>query len=159
VRHEYAAGRQARVQQVEELLVVGLPRVEKHEIESARQPRNYGEAVALHDLHDAVQAGGANVRRCFLGSPRVVLDRNHASAAFARAKAEPDTAVAARRTDLEHRFRAARGDQYAQEPSVFLRHRELTLVGRFDAAKHLLHARGERHRGPDFLRESEDDGQ
>jgi len=120
VRHEYAAGRQAREHQVEELLVVGLPRVEKHEIESAWQPRDHGEGIALHDFDDAVQTGGANIGRCFFRSPRVVLDRNHASAAFARAKAEPDTAVAAGRADFEHRFSAARGDQYTQEPPVFL---------------------------------------
>ena len=145
VRHEYAAGRQAREHQVEELLVVGLPRVEKHEIE-------------------CLAAAESRRRRRLARPPRRRPDRRHEYSTLlpwlAAGHARPQPRVRRfRARQGRARYRCSRWRRRSRAPisrcarrpmragTVFLRHRELTLVGRSDATKHLLHARRERRRG------------
>src|SRR6185436_8255350 len=101
---EEAAGVQPRVDHIEELLVVRLPRIEEDEIESAWQLGNLLERVAMNHLHDVGQAGKTDVVYRFLRALRVVLDRHNASARFSRAETEPDAAVPAGGADLEDRL-------------------------------------------------------
>jgi hypothetical protein len=144
VRDEETAGVETREDEVEELLVIGLPRIEEHEVERALQLGDLFERVGVHHANDVVQAGLPDVGGRLLRALRVVLDRHHLAAALAGSETEPDTAVAARRADLEHRFGAARGDEHAQKPPILLGDRQLALVDGLDGFENRFDLRRER---------------
>src|SRR4029453_18765772 len=142
VGEEEATRVEPRVDDVEEAFVVRLPRVEEHQIEAALKLWNLLERVAVNDAHDVCQSCLLNVCSRFLCALRIVLNRDYVPPRFTSAEAQPDSAVAAGRTDLEHRLRSARRDQHAQESAVFLGHRELSLVGGLDVFEDRLDLRG-----------------
>jgi hypothetical protein len=95
---------------------------------------------------DIRQSRLLDVCGCFLRALRIVLDRDDAPPRLTSAEAEPDAAVAAGSTDLEHRLCAAGRNEHAQEPAVFLRHREQAFVGGLDALQNGFNLRCQRAR-------------
>ena len=142
---------------VEELLVVGLPGIEKNKIKRAWQAGNLGERVALNDIDDIGQARRADVGCRLLCATCVVLDGDHASTAFTCAEPEPDSAVAARGADLQHRFGAARRNEHAKESPVLFGYRQLPAVGRLDVAQQGFNSGIQRTGRPTVLRSERDE--
>ena len=156
VRQEHTTGVEPRIHHVEETFVVRLPRIEEDDVKGSLQFGDLLERVTLNDADNVGQSGFFNVRGRFLRALRVVLNRDHVSARLARAEPEPDAAVTAGRPDLEHRLRAARRHQHAQEPAVFLRDRELSLVHRLDVFQQGFDLRRQRARRPLLCRDWSD---
>src|SRR5688572_33300119 len=94
VGEEQPAGCQAWKDQVEELLVVGLPRIEEDQIERPRHGGDLLERIALDHGNDVLKSGPANIRLGFLRPYRVVLDGRQATTGFAQAEPDPDRAYA-----------------------------------------------------------------
>src|SRR5438876_1679350 len=157
MREEDAARVETRIYQVEEAFVIGLPRVEKYEIECPVQLRDLRERVTMNHAHDIGESRLLDVCRRFLRSLRVVLDRDDVAVRLPGTEAQPDSAVAAGRTDLENRFRIAHPDQDPHEASVLLGDRELPLVGGLDLLENRFDLRRERARRWALLRGGCDD--
>ena len=96
VRQEQAARPQAREHEIEEALVVLLPRVEKDELELALDLRDFPERVAGDDGDDVGEPRPADVVGGLLRARRIVLDRGQVSAGLSQPQADPDRAVSVR---------------------------------------------------------------
>src|SRR5262245_53753695 len=135
VGQEEARTVEARIDEVEEALVVFLPGVEEDEVESARQLRNRLERIAAHDLDHARQSRALDIRGELTSSRGIVLDGDEAAARFAQAHRDPDGAVPAGPANLERALRALGRDHDPQESSIFLRDRQLSRVLLLDVRK------------------------
>ena len=81
-------------------------RVEKHEVEGARELRDLLERVARNDRHDVGQPRAPDIPAA--PRARIVFDGRQPAAGFPEAKTDPDGAVAIGRANLERLPRAAR---------------------------------------------------
>src|SRR5215203_4360064 len=148
VREEQATLGQARVHEIEELLVVRLPRVEEHEVNRPLQLRNLLERIPAHHGDHVVQARAADICLCFPGPHRVELDRRQLAAGLPQAQSYPDRAVAAGRSDFERVLRAARGNHEAEKPAILFGDGQLALVGPPNLLQQAHQGRGDARRRP-----------
>ena len=115
---------------VEELLVVGLPRVEEHEVERARRA---WESPRTHRRESPGRCRRGRRRLMFsaaslarTGSNSMVVSLPPVSR---RPMPDPDAAVSAGPANFQDAPGLGGSDQHAQEPAVLFGNRQLSLVG------------------------------